>query len=137
MACLILLHENRVVFARHGGPGAEQPRKKRFDQQHGLDDGLTDRRAEFRRQVSFAGDHFRFAPDKDETLSRAAQGRDQLQHPGRVQVVGPHERNLSRRFRASHTAIALGGAVVSKPMAKNTTWRCGLAAATLTASRGE
>ena len=38
---------------------------------------------------------------------------------------------------ASQTAIALGGAVVSKPIAKNTTCRCGLAAARFTASKGE
>ena len=44
---------------------------------------------------------------------------------------------VSRRFRASHTAIALGGAVVSKPMAKNTTLRSGRDAARLTASSGE
>ena len=44
---------------------------------------------------------------------------------------------VSPRFRASQTAMALGGAVVSKPMAKKTTWRSGLAAARLTASSGE
>ena len=27
---------------------------------------------------------------------------------------------------ASQTAMALGGAVVSKPIAKKTTWRCGI-----------
>ncbi len=44
---------------------------------------------------------------------------------------------VSRRLRAIQTAIALGGAVVSKPMAKNTTLRSGLAAARFTASSGE
>ena len=44
---------------------------------------------------------------------------------------------VSLRRRASHTAIALGGAVVSNPMAKNTTRRSGFAAARLTASSGE
>ncbi len=44
---------------------------------------------------------------------------------------------LSPRFFASQTAMALGGAVVSKPMAKNTTCRLGLAAASCTASSGE
>ena len=44
---------------------------------------------------------------------------------------------VSCRFFASQTAIALGGAVVSKPMAKNTTFRSGRAAARLTASSGE
>ena len=44
---------------------------------------------------------------------------------------------VSRRLRASQTAIALGGAVVSKPMAKKTTLRSGLAAARFTASSGE
>ena len=43
----------------------------------------------------------------------------------------------SFRFRAIQTAIALGGAVVSKPMAKNTTLRSGFAAARFTASSGE
>jgi len=33
--------------------------------------------------------------------------------------------------------MALAGAVVSKPTAKKTTWRSGLAAAIFTASRGE
>ncbi len=43
----------------------------------------------------------------------------------------------SRRRRAIQTAIALGGAVVSKPIAKKTTWRSGCAAARFTASSGE
>ena len=43
----------------------------------------------------------------------------------------------SFRFRAIQTAIALGGAVVSNPIAKNTTLRSGVAAANSTASRGE
>ena len=38
---------------------------------------------------------------------------------------------------ASQTAIALGGRVVSKPIAKNTTLRSGFAAARFTASSGE
>ncbi len=44
---------------------------------------------------------------------------------------------VSFRFRAIQTAMALGGAVVSKPMAKKTTLRSGRAAARLTASSGE
>ncbi len=44
---------------------------------------------------------------------------------------------VKRRRRACQTAMALAGAVVSKPMAKKTTWRSGLAAARFTASRGE
>ena len=44
---------------------------------------------------------------------------------------------VSPRRLASQTAIALGGAVVSKPMAKKTTSRSGLAAAIVTASIGE
>ena len=43
----------------------------------------------------------------------------------------------SRRLRAIQTAIAFGGDVVSKPIAKNTTCRSGLAAARFTASSGE
>ena len=44
---------------------------------------------------------------------------------------------VSRRLCAIQTAIALGGAVVSKPMAKKTTLRSGFAAARFTASSGE
>ncbi len=45
---------------------------------------------------------------------------------------------LSSPSRAAcQTAIALAGAVVSKPTAKKTTWRSGLAAAIRTASSGE
>jgi hypothetical protein len=43
----------------------------------------------------------------------------------------------SPRRCASSTAIALAGAVVSKPTAKNTTSRSGRCAATRTASIGE
>ena len=38
---------------------------------------------------------------------------------------------------AAFWRMAFGGAVVSKPMAKKTTLRCGLAAARFTASSGE
>ncbi len=38
---------------------------------------------------------------------------------------------------ARHTAMALAGAVVSKPTAKKTTSRSGFCCASLTASRGE
>ena len=44
---------------------------------------------------------------------------------------------LRPRLWAIHTAIAFGGAVVSKPMAKKTTFLSGLAAARFTASSGE
>ena len=43
----------------------------------------------------------------------------------------------SFRFFAIQTAIALGGAVVSNPMARNTTFRPGFAEARFTASSGE
>ena len=38
---------------------------------------------------------------------------------------------------ARQTAMALAGAVVSKPTAKKTTWRSGLRSASVTASSGE
>ena len=40
-------------------------------------------------------------------------------------------------FGALVVAVAVAGAVVSKPTAKNTTWRDGSAAASSTASSGE
>ncbi len=40
-------------------------------------------------------------------------------------------------FFAWYTVMALGGAVVSKPMPKNTTWRCGFSWAVFRASSGE
>ncbi len=43
----------------------------------------------------------------------------------------------SRLLRAIQTAMALAGAVVSKPIAKNTTWRSVRSAARFTASSGE
>ncbi len=47
------------------------------------------------------------------------------------------EKLVSPRLCAAATAMALAGAVVSNPIAKNTTARSGLAAASFTASRGE
>ena len=47
------------------------------------------------------------------------------------------EKLFSPNCCACQTAIALPGAVVSKPTAKNTTWRSGCACASLTASSGE
>ena len=44
---------------------------------------------------------------------------------------------VSLRLLAIQTAMALAGAVVSKPMAKKTTLRSGFAAARFTASSGE
>ena len=47
------------------------------------------------------------------------------------------EKLSSPSARACFTASALAGAVVSKPMAKNTTWRSGCSFARRTASSGE
>ena len=47
------------------------------------------------------------------------------------------EKLVRPRRRACQTAMALAGAVVSKPIPKKTTWRVGYSCASLTASSGE
>ncbi len=47
------------------------------------------------------------------------------------------EKLVSSSCAACQTAMALAGAVVSKPTAKKTTWRSGFCRASFTASSGE
>ncbi len=70
-----------------------------------------------------------------ENVGRLMSGLDRRVRESLDPVLG--QRRPLTVVGAAGLALALGGAVVSKPMAKNTTLRSGLAAARLTASSGE
>jgi len=75
---------------------------------------------------------------REEGLDAAVGGAQNGLDGGRNEYVGHQQREVLKPWCAAcQTDMALAGAVVSKPTAKNTTWRCGLSRATLRASSGE